>query len=186
MGQGVGQGLARFLTDIARYARITVDTCGCIYFLERESKRFPLARELFLEAARGHIEIELAGITLTELLVHPFQSGDRREIEVVLTLAKRQAGVRTTPLTESVLIAAAQVRAATRLKVPDALVVASAAISGCGAIVGNDQDFEVINKLAPMRLVLPGARALTMPRYLHFDDYLIESAEPVTIPRRTS
>jgi len=182
----VGQGLARFLKDIGRYDRVTVDTCGCIYFLDRNSKRFPLARDLFLEAARGNIAIELAGITLMELLVHPFQSGDRREIEIVLTLAKRQAGVSTVPLTEGVLMAAAQIRAATRLKAPDALVVASAAISGCGAIVGNDQDFDAINKLTPMRLALPGARVLPMPRYLHFDDYLQEAAQPVSLPRRES
>ena len=130
--------------------------------------------------------MELAGITLMELLVRPFRSGDRREIEVVMTLAKRQAGVITTPITEMVLMTAAQVRVATRLKAPDALVVASAMISGCGAVVGNDNDFKIINSIEPLPPVGVGARSSRLPRYIHFDDYLEEPLSPVKLARRES
>ncbi len=90
------------------------------------------------------------------------------------------------PITEMVLMTAAHVRAATRLKAPDALVVASATLSGCGAIVGNDIDFKVINDFPPLGPVGVGGRTLPMPQYIHFDDYQDASPSPVSIPRRRS
>lgn len=163
-----------------------MDTCGCVFLLDNRAAHFPLARDLFLEAARGRLAVEVAGITLMELLVRPARSGDRREMEIVMTLTKRQAGVVTMPISEMVLMTAAHVRASTRLKAPDALVVASAALSGCDAIIGNDKDFRVINDIAGLGPIGVGGRTLRMPQYIHFDDYNDESPAPVKLPRRTS
>lgn len=90
----------------------------------------------------------------------------------MIDLTDRRSGVETTGVSEQVLFTAARVRAATNLKIVDALVVASAALNRCEAVVGNDRKFAAINSFD----VLPsfGARrsVVRMPRYFHLDDYV--------------
>lgn len=168
----MGQGIERFIEDVARYRRVTVDTCVCIYYLDRHSEHHELARALFLLAARGDIVVEIAGITFTELLVGPFRSGDRRAIEVVFSLARQQQGVELAPVSETMLIAGAMIRAATKLKAPDALIAASAAMRGCGAVITNDSDFEGIRGVTSITLPMTSARVVPLPAYVSVGDYL--------------
>lgn len=156
---------------MSAYGLVAVDTCCCVYYLDGTSTHFGLMRELFVLAAQRTLQLELAGITMLELLVKPFQTGDRRHLEIVMKLAKRQLGVRTMPVTERVLVTAAQVKAATRLKTPDALVVASAALSGCAAVISNDRGFEVLDKVSTIRLASAGGGMLKLPRYIQVDDF---------------
>lgn len=167
----MGDGIERFMKDVARYRRVTVDTCVCIYYLDRHSEHHELARALFLLAARGDITIEIAGITFTELLVGPFRSGDRRAIEVVFSLARQQQGVQLAPVSETVLIAGAMIRAVTKLKAPDALIAASAAIHGCGAVITNDSDFAGIRGVTSITLPMSATRVIPLPAYVSVGDY---------------
>jgi len=80
--------------------------------------------------------------------------------------------VTTMPIDRDSIFVAAEVRAMTGLKVPDALVVASAALSSSGAIIGNDRAFESLNRFSDVQLIGAGTRRSTMPRYIHLDDYV--------------
>jgi predicted nucleic acid-binding protein len=150
---------------------VTVDTCCCIYHLNSRSDRHEYGRGLFLLAARGDISIDLAGITYHELLVLPFKRGSLRELQVALSLTKQQAGVALQQVTETILMAAAQIRAITSLLAPDALVVASAAIHGSSAVVSNDKAFKDIDGISMLKLPLAGLRPISMPAYIHLDDF---------------
>lgn len=128
---------------------------------------------MFLQAARGAVSLEVSGITYLELLVKCFESGEARDLQVVLSLLKQQAGVQLHAVTETVLMAAAQIRAVTRLKAPDALVAATAMLNGSTALVSNDAAFKRIPEMGMLRLPLPGFRPIPMPQYIHLDDFAV-------------
>ncbi|MBI5287572.1 MAG: PIN domain-containing protein, partial [Chloroflexi bacterium] len=72
---------------------------------------------------------------------------------------------------ETVLIAGAMIRAATKLKAPDALIAASAAMRGCGAVITNDADFAGIQGVTSITLPMTSARVVPLPAYLSIGDY---------------
>ncbi len=168
----MGRGIEEFVADVTQYRRVTIDTCVCIYYLDRHSEHHALARQLFLLAARGDITIDIAGITYSELLVSPFRSGDRRALEVVLSLSHQQQGVELAPVTETMLIAGAMIRAVTKMKTPDALIAASAALRGCGAVVTNDSDFAGIRGISSITLPMASTRVVPLPAYVSVGDYV--------------
>jgi hypothetical protein len=107
-----------------------------------------------------------------ELLVRPLARGDLDEEQRVIDLTERTVGVGTTLIDRDVIFAAARVRALTRLRAPDALVVGSAAVASSNAIIGNDKGFEILNKFAGVDLMGAGRHPIVMPRYIHLDDYI--------------
>jgi predicted nucleic acid-binding protein len=157
---------------MARLRRVTLDTAGCIYLLQRGSRRFALVRKLVEMAAAGRLVIELPGIVYLELLVRPYKTGDMTEMATIRGLTHEQPGVETVPISEQVILASASVRAIAGLKTPDALVAGSATAGGSDAIVGNDRRFEVLNSLEGVQLLTAGRRRLPVPRYVHLDDFV--------------
>ena len=162
---------------------ISLDSCACIYLLTRLDPFSAPIRGLFERADARRLAISLSRLVQMELLVHPMRSRDLREREIIVDLTERAIGVETTDLTRSVLFLAAEIRAHTRLKTPDAIVVASAAANGCEAIVGNDKRFRDLDALRGTRLMAMGSRAVALPDYVHLDDYA-EGAERPARPRR--
>ena len=167
----MGSGLIAFGERLARERFVAVDTCACIYFLSQESTRIELARHLFESAIARRHSLHLAGIVQLELLVRPFRQGDDLELSRVMRLTERTPGVQLIDLTRDTLVAAARVRAAINLRAPDAMVVASAALSGCSALVGNDKAFRRIGEIGRQNWF--GANSpVELPSYIHLDDYV--------------
>ena len=77
----------------------------------------------------------------------------------------------TTPLSREVVHASAQIRAMTRLKLPDAIVVGSAAVDGADLVICNDAKFDRLNAGGRME-VLNGARRVPVPAFLRLDEYV--------------
>jgi predicted nucleic acid-binding protein len=165
-------GVEALGTALAGCRRVTLDTAGCIYLLQRSSRRFELVRMLVERAARGDLTIELPGIVYLELLVRPYRSGDMTEMATIRGLTHEQPGVETVAISEHVLLASASLRALTGLKTPDALVAGSATAGESQAIIGNDRRFDVLNTLDGVELLTAGRRQLPVPKYIHLDDYV--------------
>ena len=151
--------------------RVALDTNSCIYFLQREPTRFAPVSEIVSKAVSGPVQIELSGIVLMELLIHPYKSGDLHELSRVRQFTERQRGITTVEVSRSVAFASAAIRAMTGLKLPDAIVAGSAALSGCDVILGNDRKFQKLRGHQSLTVLSLGAK-LRMPRYIHIDDYL--------------
>ena len=167
----MGSGLDAFSARIAGERLVALDTCACIYFLSQKTPRLALTRYLFSAAIARRHSLHLAGIVQLELLVRPFRRGDDFELSKVMRLTERTPGVRLIDMTRDTFVAAARVRAATNLRAPDAMVVASAALSGCGALVGNDKAFRRIAEIDQQHWF--GARSpYQLPAYIHLDDYI--------------
>lgn len=161
-----------FLNAIRQCRRLAVDTSCCIYYLEKDPLRWGLVEPLIDRAATGSLLVELCAIVKMELLILPYRSRNVRDIYLVKQFVHDSRGVSVTPLSEGVMELATEVRATTGLKVPDALIVGSALLGGCDAIVGNDRRFGHLNDREDQRLMSIGGGQRAIPSYLHLDDYL--------------
>ena len=119
--------------------RTAIDTSIFIYFIERH----PIFRDevapLFQEADAGARELVTSSLTLLELLVVPFRTGDRRLADRYEALLTRSRGVTMVDLSRDHLKAAAHLRATSTVRTPDAVQLAVALTSRCAAFVTNDR-----------------------------------------------
>ena len=122
---------------LATARRVCFDTNALIYLLDRiEPYHSPVEQCLaILEANRG--EACASVVTELEMLVKPFRLGYQRQAERIVEYLS-EAPWSVLPVSRQIARQAAATRAATNLRVADALIVATALVSGCDALVGND------------------------------------------------
>ncbi|MBC7708849.1 MAG: PIN domain-containing protein [Rhizobacter sp.] len=123
---------------------VLVDTAPWIYMLEDHPTFASKFAGLFEAAAAGEVELALSTIALAEVLTGPCKAGQT-------TLAKRFETAlntyRVVPVTAPIASLAAQLRAQYRLKLPDALQLATALEIGAAALVTHDRDFSAVQGL---------------------------------------
>jgi len=107
---------------------------------------------LFQAVAAGRRELVTSALTLLEVLVVPYRSGDYRLAERYEALLTRGRGVRVAEISRDHLRAAARLRAATGLRTPDSLQLAAALIAGCTVFLTNDRDLPTIPGLRIVQL----------------------------------
>jgi len=135
---------------------VGVDTALFIYFIEENPTFLPLILPLFREADRDKRNLVTSALTLLEVLVVPYRAGNQLLAERYEALLTRSRGIRLVELTRGQLRAAAQLRAATGVKTPDALQLVAALGTGCTTFVTNDR------RLPPV----PGLRVIQLSSYL--------------------
>ena len=125
-------------------ALVLVDTAPWIYLLEDHPQFAPLFLGLFEAAELGQVQLALTTITLAEVLTGPLKHKQT-------TLAKRYENAlnkyQVLPLTATIASLAAQLRIQYRLKLPDAVQLASALDMGAAALVTHDRDFSKVKGL---------------------------------------
>ncbi len=131
---------------------VAVDTAPFIYFVEADSRYAPVVESLFQLAARGTRQLVTSVLTLMELLVMPYRVGNRQLAEQYEALLTRSRGLQTVDLSRDVLRGAAQLRAVTGARTPDAIQLAAALTSGCGTFVTNDRRLPAIPGLKLIQL----------------------------------
>ena len=132
--------------------RTAIDTSLFIYFMEEDRRFLPLIEPLFVEADAGARELVTFALTLLEVLVVPYRAGDRSLADRYEQLLTRSRGMRVFDLSRNQLRYAAQLRAATGVKTPDALQLAAAIASGCSAFVTNDRRIPRISGMRVLQL----------------------------------
>jgi predicted nucleic acid-binding protein len=118
---------------------VAIDTAIFIYYIEEHPAYLPAIAPLFEEASRGARELTTSALTLLELLVVPYRTGNRLLAGRYEALLTRSRGIRLIELSHDQLRAAAQLRAATGVKTPDALQLVAAIGSGSKTFVTNDR-----------------------------------------------
>ena len=123
---------------------VLVDTAPWIYLLEDHAEFAPRFLGLFEAAERGQIQLALSTVTLAEVLTGPYKAGQT-------ALAKRYetalGAYQLVPLSAAVASLAAQLRVQYRLKLPDAVQLASALEIGAAALITHDRDFSAVQGL---------------------------------------
>lgn len=143
------------LNDLGK-GPVALDTAIFIYLIEENPLFLPLVEPVFSAVDHGELQIVTSALTLLETLVVPLRSGDvvlANRYEALLTGSRN---LRLVHIDLELLRSAAHLRAATRLKTPDAIQLAAALSTGCSALVTNDRDYPA----------LPGIRILQLRNYL--------------------
>lgn len=117
---------------------VSFDTNALIYFLNSEEPHASLVRELLEDVRFGKRIGVLSVITEIELLVRPLRDGTWHDVERVRVLLDAP-GLAVVELDREIASLAAEIRARTGLRLPDATVVATAQVTGCDAVIGNDR-----------------------------------------------
>jgi len=129
---------------------VALDTAAFIYFIEEHPRYAPLVAQLFSDADRGVRLIVTSALTLLEVLVVPYRAGDLALAERYEAILSHSRGVRLVELDRT------QLRAAHRVRTPDALQLAAALTQRCSAFVTNDRAMPAV----------PGLRVLQLADYL--------------------
>ena len=135
---------------------VGVDTAVFIYFIEEEMPFLGPVEALFKEASAGRRQLVTSALTLLEVLGVPYRARDSSLAERYEALLTRSRGLHMLDLSPDLLRAAAQLRAVTGIKTPDALQIAAALSAGCNAFVTNDRRIPAI----------PGLRILQIAEYV--------------------
>lgn len=128
----------RWLLDLQTYRGVALDTNVVIYLLEGVQPYRGLARHLFRMMDRGFMMATVSTVVEAETLVGPLRARDRPAIENVELFFRNAPNLRFRSFDRTIARRAAEVRATSRLRLPDAIILATALEERCDALVGND------------------------------------------------
>lgn len=131
----------RLWCGLSAGATVMVDTAPFIYLLESHPQFADQFVGLFEAAATGEITISLSTVTLAEVLTGPFKVG---QIALAKRYEKALSHYSVIPVSMPIAALAAQLRGQYRLKLPDAIQLATALDIGAAAFVTHDRDFSAV------------------------------------------
>jgi predicted nucleic acid-binding protein len=126
---------------------VYLDANCFIYSVERIDPFRQLLDTLWQAVSSGQITVVTSELTLLEVLVKPLKEGDETTAAMFRIILRHSPDVQMLPITQAVLEEAANLRATTNLKTPDALHAATALLNGCMLFVTNDGAFRKSSNL---------------------------------------
>ena len=144
------------LIDDLKLGPVALDTQIFIYFIEEEDRFLSLVKPLFEAIDRGELVGVTSGLTLMEVLVVPYRSGNSALADRYESLLTTSRGLRFVEVDRRLLKAAAQLRATFKFRPPDAIQVAAALVSDCKSFLTNDRRIPAV----------PGLKIIQMKDYL--------------------
>lgn len=87
------------------------------------------------------------GFLEAEMLVRPIRKASVLEQKIYTEAITSTDGLVVVPVNRSILIRAVEIRASTKLKLPDAIHAATAITSGCTTFLTNDKQFRTVKEL---------------------------------------
>jgi len=135
-----------------------LDTAAFIYYIEENEAFLPLVAPIFEDVAAGRRQVVTSSLTLLEVLVVPYRTGNLPLADRYEACLSRSRGVRLLDIGREHLRIAAQLRALNpAIRTPDALQLAAALSGGCTAFVTNDRDLPSVPglKVVQLRSYLP-------------------------------
>ncbi|MGH8676462.1 MAG: type II toxin-antitoxin system VapC family toxin [Burkholderiales bacterium] len=133
------------LSGLAPGALVLVDTAPIIYVLEGHPKFAARFQPIFDRHAAGEILFAVTTIAMAEVLTGPLSAGDE-------ALARRYRAVmeswQVIDLTADIAESAARLRASLKLRLADAVQIASAVAVNADALVTHDRDFFRVQALS--------------------------------------
>lgn len=125
-----------------------MDTSPFIYYVEDHKIYAEKMIEIFQLVVAKQIQILTSTITITEVLVKPFQIMDEEVEAAYRRLLWQTAIVKVLPITPIIAEQAARLRAKYNLKTPDALQIATALEAKCEAFLTNDKGLKKVKELS--------------------------------------
>ncbi|ARV59913.1 VapC toxin family PIN domain ribonuclease [Nostocales cyanobacterium HT-58-2] len=126
--------------NIPASSLVYVDTSTVIYSVEKFPEYVPLLAPLWLKLQAGEIEIVSSELILMETLVLPLRNSNSILINAYEQLLI-SSEMRLISISQSILRQAANLRATSNLKTPDAIHAATALSISCNQFITNDKGF---------------------------------------------
>lgn len=132
--------------DLPRRGRILVDSAPIIYYLEDHPVFGPRYADLFSRAGSGDYQLVISTVTLVEVLTGPLREGNEQLADDYRQALSRPPVWLAADLTIAIANRAARIRSQTRLRLPDAVIVATALEMSCIALVSHDRELRVLDR----------------------------------------
>lgn len=132
--------------NIPQSSLVYVDTSVVIYSVEKFPNYSPLLEPLWLSLSSGNIQMFSSELILMETLVVPLRNSDTTLINAYEQLLL-SSEMQLIPIGQSILREAANLRATTSLRTPDAIHAATALSINCTLFLTNDKNFRNIPNL---------------------------------------
>jgi predicted nucleic acid-binding protein len=128
----------QFVADISTYNNLMLDTNTIIYFLDGVSEFVDLLAPLFEMIELGQIKANVSVISEAELLVKPYRDNIQDALEVIRFFLDEFPNLKVIPVSREIADQAAKIRADLGIKLPDAIILATALQNQCDLLLGND------------------------------------------------
>lgn len=139
--------MAALAAALAGHRLIALDTSVWIYHFEG-SAQYGRAADSVLEAvSEGHVAAVASELVLLELLVAPLKKGVQDVADEIELALLHFPNLQLAPVTRSVLVRAAEIRASYGLRTPDAIIVATAVESGATLAITNDDAWRKLKQI---------------------------------------
>ena len=122
--------------------KVYLDANIFIYTLEGMEPWADLLSDVFAGLTAGKLSAVTSSLSLSECLVLPFKHKKNELVAVYREALLPSHYLTTVPIDDRVLISAANIRAQTGLKLPDAIHAATALTQQCTAMLTNDPGFK--------------------------------------------
>jgi predicted nucleic acid-binding protein len=127
-----------FVKEISVHHNVMMDTNAIIYFLDGTPNLIDLMMALFEMVERGQLKVTLSVINEAELLVKPYQENNSAAREAINFFLEEFPNLNVVPLNREISQQAAKIRAESGLRMPDAIILATAISNQCDLFLGND------------------------------------------------
>jgi predicted nucleic acid-binding protein len=132
---------------------LALDTIAFIYFIEEDPRFLRLLDPLFTSIDEGRLPAIASSLTILEVLVVAYRTGNIPLAERYEQVLTRSRGLRLVDVDRGQLRAAAQLRAVhPGLRTPDAIQISAALSGGCSALLTNDRDLPAVPGLRILQL----------------------------------
>jgi len=135
------------LSGLSEQAVLLIDSAPIIYFLDGHRVFAPRFRPLFEAHAAGRLRFAITTVTVAEVLTGPLQAGDEALVRRYRAILESWSPIE---LDVGIAESAARLRATLRLKLADAIQVATALAVNAAALVTHDRDF---SRVRPLRVI---------------------------------
>ena len=133
--------MVKDVRDLPPRGRIVVDSAPIIYLLEDHPVFASRYAPLIERAEARHYELVISTVTLAEVLTGPLRVGDEALAETYRAALTSPPTWRVLDLNADIAHRAAQIRARSRLRLPDAVQLATALATSSIALVTHDRNF---------------------------------------------
>ncbi|HOD57407.1 MAG: hypothetical protein LMBGKNDO_01783 [Bacteroidales bacterium] len=126
---------------------IALDTAPFIYFIEENPTYISIIEPLFQEISRGNLLAFTSNITLIEVLIKPLEEKNNDLIKKYSEILHDADNLFLADVDNDIAMEAARLRASHKLKIPDAIQLATGLINGADAFITNDDSFKKIKHI---------------------------------------
>jgi predicted nucleic acid-binding protein len=140
------------LLDEVGAGPVGLDTAAFIYLIEEHETYLPVVEPAFAAIDGGRIVAVTSALTLLEVLVVPLRAADAALARQYEALLAGSRGLDLAEVSRAVLRDAAALRAATGMRAPDAIQIATALQRGCTSFVTNGRALPALPGLAILQL----------------------------------